>query len=57
MPPVSSNGAPAHMMNVLPGGNQFAQTATQIQTANQIQGNAFLGGRLTPQAMQQGKLT
>lgn len=51
---VSSNGAPTHLMGMIPGGNQFAQTANQIQTSNQIQSNAYMGGRLTPQAMQQG---
>ena len=51
---VSSNGSPMHLMGMIPGGNQFAQTGNQIQTSNQIQGNAYIGGRLTPQAMQQG---
>lgn len=31
------------------GANQFAQTANQIQS-----NAAYMGGRLTPQAMQQG---
>lgn len=49
VPSVSSNGAPAHMMGMMPAGaNQFAQTA------NQIQSSPYMGGRLTPQAMQQG---
>ncbi len=37
------------MMGMMPAGaNQFAQTA------NQIQSSPYMGGRLTPQAMQQG---
>ena len=38
----------AHIMATIPGGNQFSQTA------NQMQGNAYIGARITPQAMQQG---
>lgn len=54
VPSVSSNGAPTNVMGMIPGGNQFAQTGNQIQTSNQIQSSAYMGGRLTPQAMQQG---
>lgn len=54
VPSVSSNGAPTHMMGMIPGGNQFAQTSNQIQASQQIQSNSYMGGRLTPQAMQQG---
>lgn len=47
----------SHMLGILSSGNQFSQTATHMQgnaaVANQ---GAYVGGRLTPQAMQQGKL-
>ena len=47
-PSAGANAVSAHMMATIPGGNQFSQTA------NQMQGNAYVGGRMTPQAMQQG---
>ncbi|RMX46781.1 hypothetical protein pdam_00021032 [Pocillopora damicornis] len=46
-PSAGANGVSAHIMATIPGGNQFSQTA------NQMQGNAYIGGRITPQAMQQ----
>ncbi|XP_058969432.2 protein polybromo-1 isoform X2 [Pocillopora verrucosa] len=46
-PSAGANGVSAHIMATIPGGNQFSQTA------NQMQGNAYLGGRITPQVMQQ----
>lgn len=51
VPTVNSNGTPAsHMIGMMPAGaNQFPQTANQIQS-----NAAYMGGRLTPQAMQQG---
>lgn len=55
-PSAGPNGVTAHMLGMLSSGNQFSQTATHIQgnaaVANQ---GAYMGGRLTPQAMQQGK--
>ena len=54
VPSMNSNAVPTHLMGMIPGGSQFAQSSNQIQTSNQIQSNAYMGGRLTPQAMQQG---
>lgn len=55
-PSAGPNGVTAHMLGMLSSGNQFSQTATHMQgnaaVANQ---GAYMGGRLTPQAMQQGK--
>lgn len=47
----------APMMSVLPAGNQFVQTAGHLQSNVAANQNAYSGGRLTPQAMQQGTST
>lgn len=45
------------LMAVLPTGNQFAQTGNQLQSNAVGSQNTYIGGRLTPQAMQQGTNT
>ena len=45
---VGPSGVPAHMMGMLP------QTANHLQGNAVANQNAYMGGRLTPQAMQQG---
>ena len=51
-----TSGVSAHMVGMLPtGNNQFTQAATHIQGNAVTNQNAYMGGRLTPQAMQQGE--
>lgn len=53
-PSPGPNGVTAHMLGMLSSGNQFSQTATHIQgNAAVTNQGAYMGGRLTPQAMQQ----
>lgn len=55
VPSAGPNGVTAHMLGMLSSGNQFSQTATHIQgNAAVTNQGAYMGGRLTPQAMQQG---
>ena len=42
------------MLSVLSSGNQFASSGSHLQSSTVASQNSYPGGRLTPQALQQG---